>query len=92
MDNISLHSVHFENLPDIIDHPGTFDILLLRYFALGHNYFNLTYYLDGAHWEAGYMFFFFAFHFLNCMFSPFYSVWAKIKTRWVQTLEFLFCQ
>ncbi len=33
------------DLPEIVDHPGTFGILFSTYYALGHTYSNLTYYL-----------------------------------------------
>lgn len=32
------------NLPEIVDHPGTFDIVLSTYYALGHTYSILAYY------------------------------------------------
>ena len=44
---------HFENLPEIVDHPGTFGILFSTYYALGHTYFNLTYYLGWIVWTLG---------------------------------------
>ncbi len=36
---------HFKHRPEIVDHPGTFGILFSTYYALGHTYCNLTYYL-----------------------------------------------
>ena len=46
---------HFKNRPEIVDHPGTFGILFSTYYALGHTYSNLTYYLgwiDKEKWET----------------------------------------
>ncbi len=44
---------HFKNRPEIVDHTGTFGILFSTYYALGHTYFNLTYYLGWIVWTLG---------------------------------------
>ncbi len=36
---------HFKNRPEIVDHLGNFGILFSTYYALGHTYCNLPYYL-----------------------------------------------
>ncbi len=36
---------NYRNLPEIVDHPGTFGILFSTYYALGHTYCNIIYYL-----------------------------------------------
>ncbi len=44
---------HFKNRPEIVDHLGTFGILFSTYYALGHTYCNLTYYLGWIVWTLG---------------------------------------
>ncbi len=34
-----------KKIPEIVDYPGTFGILFSTYYALGHTYFNIIYYL-----------------------------------------------
>jgi len=48
--NVGETDPHFKNPPEIVDHPGTSDILFSTYYALGHTYFNLAYCLGRIVW------------------------------------------